>query len=684
MNGSSEPLLEVSGLSVSMRANPERRLVEDVSFTLGKGETLGLVGESGSGKSVTCQAVLEVLPEALETTGGSVLFDGIDLTSVSRRALNQIRGKRIGMVFQDPLSSLNPALTVGHQIAESLKVHLGMSRKQAWARAVELLDLVSIPAPHLRVKNHPHEMSGGMAQRALIAMAIACEPDLLIADEPTTALDVTIQLQILDLLKSVQEELGMALLLVSHDLGVITRMSEQVAVMYAGQVIETGATSEVFRDPQHPYTSALISSSAVNVPKGEPLTVIRGQVPRPADVPRNACRFNNRCDHVVAACVEGAPVLERLGEGRATRCIRHAELELGGIGQTDEDLPVHDEGKVEEAQQQAALQVNDLVKHFGVRTLGLGKRKVHAVDDVDLTVSAGRILGLVGESGSGKSTVARLALRLINPTAGRVEVLGQDLGALRGGALRAQRKHMQMVFQDPYGTLDPLLTVGQSISEPMTVHFNLSDSEEQERVHHLLDRVGLDPILAKRYPTALSGGQRQRVAIARALASEPTLIVCDEAVSALDVSTRAQIINLIQDLKEKEGIGFLFISHDLATVHHVSDDIAVMYLGRVVESGPATRVYRDPQHPYTQALLSSILAPNSEMREDAIEAIGEIPSPIDPPSGCRFRTRCPLAIDICSTDVPRQVPVAGGGWSACHLTEDTSGVPTESAGLVER
>lgn len=668
MNGTSEPLLEVTGLTVGMRGNPELRIVEDVNFAIHRGETLGIVGESGSGKSVSCQAALGLLPEPLVTTSGKMLFDGTDLAGLDGRALNQIRGKRIGMIFQNPLSSLNPALTVGHQIAEGLQVHLGMSRRQAWSRAVELLELVRIPAPHLRVKNHPHEMSGGMAQRALIAMAIACEPDLLIADEPTTALDVTIQLQILDLLNSLQDELGMALLLVSHDLGVITRMCERVAVMYAGQIIETGSAQGVFREPTHPYTSALISSSAVNVPKGQPLTVIPGQVPRPVDFPSDACRFANRCAHAEAICVAEAPDWNVTSEGRGNRCARYTELELSGISPSS-NAPVEDDEPpaVTAEDDSPVLEIDDLVKHFAVRSARLRKREVHAVDNVDLSLQRGRILGLVGESGSGKSTVARLALRLISPSSGRVVVLGRDLGSLKADLLRDRRKHMQMVFQDPFGTLDPLMTVGQSIAEPMTVHFDLSQEQRQERVGSLLGRVGLDPALADRRPSALSGGQRQRVAIARALAVEPALIVCDEAVSALDVSTRAQIINLIQDLKEREGIAFLFIAHDLATVHHVSDDIAVMYLGRVVEYGPASHVYRNPSHPYTRALLASILVPGQEKVESADRAVGEIPSPIDPPSGCRFRTRCPHVMEICATEVPAETPVAGGGWAACHL-----------------
>ncbi|GIH72409.1 dipeptide ABC transporter ATP-binding protein [Sphaerimonospora thailandensis] len=669
MNTSPMPLLEISGLRISTRGASALHLVEDINLSVGRGETLGIVGESGSGKSISCQAALGILPSALEVTAGRVVFDDTELTHLDNRRLNHIRGRRIGVVFQNPLSSLNPALTVGHQIAEGLRVHKGLSRKRAWQRAVELLDVVRIPAPHLRVKNYPHEMSGGMAQRALIAMAIACEPDLLVADEPTTALDVTIQLQILDLLASLRDELGMALILVSHDLGVITRMCDRVAVMYAGQIVESGATNELFAQPAHPYTSALISSSAVNVAKGTSLTAIPGQVPRPRDFPTSACRFANRCAHAEPACVAEAPAWTPIREDRGTRCRRVAELELPGLREPDAASTAEPDlaAASSESVGDAALDVHQLVKHFAVRSSRGRRQVVHAVDDVNLSLRPGRILGLVGESGSGKSTVARLLLRLIDPSGGRVVVMGEDLARLKRNLLRKQRKHMQMVFQDPYGTLDPLMNVGQSIAEPMLVHFSMSAAKRRDRVFELLDRVGLDPSVADRRPAALSGGQRQRVAIARALALNPTLIVCDEAVSALDVSTRAQIINLIQGLKEREGIAFVFIAHDLATVHHVSDDIAVMYLGRVVEYGPADRVYLAPAHPYTRALLASVLRPGEHNEDSGHRAIGEIPSPIDPPSGCRFRTRCQFAVDICAAETPQPMPMPGGGWSACHL-----------------
>ncbi|MFY1638029.1 dipeptide ABC transporter ATP-binding protein [Solwaraspora sp. WMMB335] len=686
------PLLEVSGLTVSVGPGREPiHLVEQVDLAVAAGQTLGLVGESGSGKSITCLALAGLLPPGARITGGSIRFAGKELTGCSPAELTRIRGSRIGMVFQEALSSLNPAFTVGNQIVESLRRHTGMTRRQARNRAVELLDLVRIPDPRARAASYPHEMSGGMAQRALIAMAIAGEPELLIADEPTTALDVTVQLQILQLLGELRDALGMSLLLISHDLGVIATMAERLSVMYAGQVVESGPVEQVFAAPRHPYTSALISSSADVADKSRRLPVIPGQVPRPGSFPAAGCRFANRCAHADDTWVDQDPPWTALDAGnRGTRCGRHAELQLPGVAMTPprdgperrpQDGPERADPGAPAAGAAPApagdtgadqvLRVRDLGKRFPVRrgVLGLRRVVVHAVDGVDLTVDRGRTLGLVGESGSGKSTVGRLALRLIEPSRGEVTFLGRDLAAMHRGELRAHRRGMQMVFQDPYASLDPSMTVGQSIAEPLVVHTRLTATQRRRRIGQLLQRVGLDPALARRSPRSLSGGQRQRISFARALALEPQLIICDEPVSALDVSTRSQIVNLIQDIQDAEGIAFLFIAHDLALVHHVSHELAVMYLGRVVETGPAGRVYDRPAHPYTKALLASMLTPASRGLAGRHTPVGEIPSPINPPSGCRFRTRCPHAMPVCTEVTPPAVPIAGGGWSACHLHE---------------
>lgn len=670
------PLLDIRDLTVT--AGPGLRLVDQVDLSIAAGETLGIVGESGSGKSITCLAAMGLLPRGARVTGGSVTFAGQDLRHLGRGQLSRIRGRRIGMIFQEPLSSLDPAFTIGDQIVEVLRRHLSLTRRQARARALDLLDLVKIPAPRQRLASFPHELSGGMAQRALIAMAIACEPELLIADEPTTALDVTVQLQILDLLTGLREALGMALLLISHDLGVVGTVAERLAVMYAGQVVESGTRAELFTTPRHPYTSALLSASVDAVPKGHPLPVIPGQVPAPGTGPAASCRFANRCAHATAGCRQESPQWTTIGSGDGVRCSRQAELSLPGVrtaGPTgtadvvDEPTSAESAGAPKPDAAPPVLSTQALSRHFTVRrgSVGLRRAVVHAVDGIDLTLPRGHILGLVGESGSGKSTVGRLALRLIEPTGGQVRFLGDDLAALRRGELRARRRGMQMVFQDPFASLDPMMTVGQSIAEPLAVHGAMSAAERSRRVGVLLERVGLDPALAGRPPRTLSGGQRQRVAFARALALGPQLIVCDEPVSALDVSTRSQVVNLVRELRDADGIAFLFIAHDLALVHHVSDEIAVMYLGRVVETGPASRVYQQPAHPYTQALLASVLTTGTAGRRPEMVVRGEVPSPIDPPSGCRFRTRCPYASDICAAVVPTPTPVPGGGWSACHL-----------------
>ena len=665
---SNPELLTVRGLTVAVGPDAQPiRLVEGVDLTVGAGETLGLVGESGSGKSISCLAVMGLLPAGARVTEGSIMFDGQELVGARPKQWGRIRGRRIGMVFQEPLSSLNPAFTIGDQIEESLRHHLGLSRRAARERAIELLHLVKIPAPAQRARNFPHQLSGGMAQRALIALAIACDPQLLIADEPTTALDVTVQLQILELLAELRDALGMGLILVSHDLGVIGTMAERVAVMYAGQVVETGTVREVFDSPQHPYTSALISSSTEATPKGVRLPVIPGQVPNAASFAATGCRFANRCAFAEQQCRDANPPWTIVGAThQGTRCVRHGEIELTGIGDADA-AAAGASTEPSPADTAPVLEIKDLTKHFAVRRGSFGRAVVHAVDGVNLSLGAGRTLGLVGESGSGKSTVGRLALRLIEPTSGTVDFLGDDLASLRRGELRVRRRDMQMVFQDPFASLDPMMTVGQSIAEPLVVHDSLSEGERRERVAALLRRVGLDPALAPRSPKALSGGQRQRIAIARALALHPQLIICDEPVSALDVSTRSQIVNLIQDIQETDGIAFLFVAHDLSLVHHVSHDIAVMYLGRVVESGPAERVYHSPAHPYTRTLLASILSPSRTGAARPKAPRGEIPSPIAPPSGCRFRTRCPYVMEICATEVPPPVAQPQGGWSACHL-----------------
>jgi peptide/nickel transport system ATP-binding protein len=656
----------VSGLEVRFLAGGVWvPAVEDVHFSVAAGETMGLVGESGCGKTVSSLAVMGLIPRANgRITAGQVHFDGRDLLQLDPEQLRLVRGESVAMVFQEPMTSLNPAFTVGDQIALAVRSHRQVSKAVARARAVEVLERVGIPDPRRRVDDYPHTFSGGMRQRAMIAMALACEPRLLIADEPTTALDVTVQAQILQLLKSLQEETGMGLLFVTHDLGVVADICDRVTVMYAGQVVEQGPTTRLFDRPHHPYSSGLLASMPQWSVPGQRLAVIPGHVPNATAMPAG-CRFRTRCRFAEPVCEEAVELVHTDPES-AVRCHRHHELTLAGTPTDSTDSvasPV--------ISREPLLVVKGLRKEFPV-TAGILRRsrgQVRAVDGVDLTVAPGETLGLVGESGSGKSTVARLVLRLIEPTGGTVEVDGHDLSALPARALRQARAEMQMVFQDPYSSLDPRSTIGRSVGEALEIHRDTKGQARQERVAELLSLVGISPRMAGRFPHEFSGGQRQRIAVARALALEPKLLVCDEPVSALDVSTQSQVINLLSDLQERLGLAYLFIAHDLSVVRHLSHRIAVMYLGRVVETGPAEEVYRRPTHPYTEALLSAVPVadPVRQRQRKHIVLSGEMPSPLNPPSGCRFRTRCPYVMDVCAQADPPPFVTPSGTTTWCHL-----------------
>jgi peptide/nickel transport system ATP-binding protein len=663
---SCEPLLSVSGLEIQFLAGGTwNRVVEDVSFDVAPGETLGLVGESGCGKTVSSLAVMGLIPSANgRITAGSVRFQGFDLLQIGAEKLREIRGDRIAMVFQEPMTSLNPSFTIGDQIALAVRAHRQVSKAGGRARAVEVLDRVGIPDASRRVDDYPHTFSGGMRQRAMIAMALACEPDLLIADEPTTALDVTVQAQILELLRSLKDESGMGMLFVTHDLGVVADICDRVAVMYAGQMVEQAPIDRIFVRPRHPYTEGLLASMPQWSMPGQPLAVIPGKVPAAGEMP-TGCRFRSRCSYAVEAC-EAAVALVEVDADTAVRCARREDLALKGAPDRMA-VPVESPPVLREP----LLSVKGLRKEFPV-TSGMLRRvrgHVKAVDGIDLNVGAGETVGLVGESGSGKSTVARLVLRLIEPTGGEVVVDGHDLATLRGRALRRARAEMQMVFQDPYSSLDPRSSIGRSVGEPLEIHRGAHGAGRAERVAELLTLVGISPRLAGRLPHEFSGGQRQRIAVARALALEPKLIVCDEPVSALDVSTQSQVINLLADLQDRLGLAYLFIAHDLSVVRHLSHRIAVMYLGRIVETGPAEDVYQRPTHPYTEALLSAIpiADPVRQRQRKRIVLQGEVPSPLHPPSGCRFRTRCPYAMDICREVDPPPFETSTGTTTWCHL-----------------
>jgi peptide/nickel transport system ATP-binding protein len=673
------PLLAVEGLTVEF-AGPTgwQAVVEDATFDVGAGEVVALVGESGSGKSVTSLALMRLLaPRASRVTARGIEFRGRDLQSCTEQEMRAVRGGEIAMIFQEPMTSLNPAFTVGNQIAEAVRAHGGASRKRAWAEAVEMLERVGIPDPQRRVKDYPHAFSGGMRQRAMIAMALSCRPKLLIADEPTTALDVTIQAQILELLKSLRSDFDMAVIFVTHDLGVVADIADRIVVMYAGQVVERREVHDLFRSPAHPYAEGLLASMPQVATLGQPLTVIPGVVPRPGEI-TIGCRFATRCRYAEDKCRSADVPLRPVTKGGAgeARCARSDELTLTGTrwAQARDEIETAAARPPIDTTGTPQLSVRELCKSFPVHSSFLQRviGHVRAVDGIDFDIYKGETLGLVGESGSGKSTVARLVLRLLEPTAGDVELDGRKLVHLSPGELRVARSNMQIVFQDPYSSLDPRRTVADTIGEPLEVHLGLGTREREERVAGLLEQVGLDRELMRRYPHEFSGGQRQRIAIARALALDPELVICDEPVSSLDVSTQSQVINLLMDLQHRHNHSYLFIAHDLSVVRHISNRIAVMYLGRIVEIGDAARVYAAPKHPYTEALLSAIPIPepNEQRTRQRIVLRGDVPSPLDVAVGCRFRTRCRYAMEICEKQDPDPFTAADGTTVFCHLHTD--------------
>ncbi len=656
-------MLEVTDLRLGFAAGKKTlAAVDGISFAISKGETFALLGESGCGKSATAQGIMRLLPAAGRITGGSVKLEGAELLTLAEADMRQVRGARIAMIFQEPATSLNPVLTVGVQIGEVLDLHCGLRGDPAHQRMLELLRQVGIADPERRLDEYPFQFSGGMKQRVMIAIALAGEPDLLIADEPTTALDVTVQAQILDLLVQLQRERGMGMLLITHDLGVVARMAHRIGVMYAGELVEVASREEFFSRPQHPYTQALFAALPEVSRRGMALTTIPGQVPSLAAMPAG-CRFADRCKHVMPVCHEISPDWRGVAASHTLRChwsgsaLVHADTPRLGLGDLMPEMAPF-------------LSVADLKVHFPIRR-GILQRTVghvRAVDGVSLAISAGRTLALVGESGCGKTTVGKALLQLVKPTAGSVRLGGSELVGMQGKRLRAARRHMQMVFQDPFASLNPRLRVGEIIAEGMSALGLESDGAARGRaVAALLKQVGLPDEAAGRYPHEFSGGQRQRIAIARALAVQPELLICDEPTSALDVSVQAQILNLLKKLQEELGVAYLFITHNFAVVEYLANDVAVMYLGRIVERGSAEEVLRSPRHPYTQALLSAVPVPRLESHTAAIRLPGETPSPANPPAGCHFHPRCPQAMDVCRQRYPETSGVSVTHTVNCHL-----------------
>ncbi len=739
-------LLEITDLHTQIQLRTRLvKAVDGININIEAGETVGLVGESGCGKSMTASTIMRLLPPGGRIVSGSIRLDGRELTTMTDDEVRSVRGNDIGMVFQDPLTSLNPTMEIGRQIAESVVLHKRVSKRQGLARAAEVLGLVGMPNPVERLRDYPHQLSGGLRQRVMIAMALACEPKLLIADEPTTALDVTIQAQILALLDELKKRLGMSILLITHDMGVIAGHADRTMVMYAGKIVEGAATDRLFEDVHHPYTEALLASiPQLDQDKTQRLYAIPG-LPPDLSRPLQACRFAPRCQYATEVCRTEEPPLGGDDSGHPYACfhpVDRAVEEIAGagdlLGEGAEAAPLVEVGAVSVVvaggpvtngglahagngnnptgdghsgdghsgdgyigrglagldgppsggavvpanETPVILQLRAVRKEYPVTAGAIMQRKVGAVQavrGVDLEVHQGETLGVVGESGCGKSTLGRLIVGLEPPTSGSVLVDGTDFTRLKGAELRRRRRDLQLMFQDPFSSLDPRMRVGTIVREPLVVQGIGSQSEQRERVAALLREVGLPPHAVELYPHEFSGGQRQRIGLARALALNPRLIVTDEPVSALDVSIRSQILNLMKRLQVNHGLSYVFISHDLSVVRYLADRIAVMYLGKLVEIGSGDDIYARPAHPYTAGLIGSIPVPKPSVQRSrtAIPIRGELPSPLNPPSGCPFRTRCPKAQDRCAEEEPALSSFGGQHYAACFypLQEPVKSAP---------
>jgi peptide/nickel transport system ATP-binding protein len=667
------PLLEIENLRTQIKLRQGTvHAVDGVSLYVEPGETLGIVGESGCGKTMTALSIMGLLPVGGYVAGGTIHLDGRQISGLSEDDMRKVRGEEIGMIFQDPLTSLNPTMPVGKQIAEAVRLHRDVTREQAMDRAAEVLDLVGMPRPRERLNEYPHQFSGGMRQRVMIAMALACEPKLLIADEPTTALDVTIQKQILELIDDLRQRLRMSVILVTHDLGVIAGRANRVAVMYAGKIVESTGTGTLFANPRHPYTEALFHALPDKAAETrERLYSIPGAPPDLVNPPK-ACRFAPRCRYAQDRCqVEDPRLLGETPEHRYACFYPVGESERGR-GIATAQPPTTGEETFTPVPGEVVLSAQNLVKDFPV-TKGILQRQagsVSAVAGVSFDIRHGETFGLVGESGCGKTTVGRLIVRMEKPTAGTISFADTDLAKIGGREYQRLCRKIQYMFQDAYASLNPRMRAGTILREPLVAQRIGSRKEQQKRVAEMLDHVGLPRNSVERYPHEFSGGQRQRLGFARALILDPELIVADEPVSALDVSIQAQLLNLMRDLQQQMGLTYLFISHDLAVVRYLSNHIGVMYLGKLVEVGPADEVYLTPAHPYTQGLIDSapVADPEAEQAKATSGVRGELPSALHPPSGCRFRTRCPLAQDICAEIEPPLRPFSPSRHlAACHF-----------------
>ncbi len=661
--------------------------VDGVSFSLDRGKTLAIVGESGCGKSVTALSILRLIQEPGEIVGGDILLhkaDGtsFDVTSLPKKSdlLYHIRGGVASMIFQEPMTALSPVHSIGNQVCEAILTHQDVGKKEAERLAVEMLRRVEIPDPAKRLRQYPFEFSGGMRQRVMIAMALVCRPELLIADEPTTAVDVTIQAQIIKLIQELQEEMNISVLLITHDLGVVAQMADEIAVVYLGRVVEKAPRRPLLKNPRHPYTMGLLDSLP-GIHAGEKrLRAISGSVPSPVNVPPG-CPFHPRCPYAEPGRCDtaGPPELRELEEGRYAACLRAEEIERGEAVSVQKKPEKKEPPAARKEKPEQVLKVRDLCKFFPIKSTGFFKRQVattKAANHINLDLVRGETLGLVGESGSGKTTVARTILRAYEPTSGEILFRSNgstvDLATLSNKQLKPLRQQIQMIFQDPFSSLNPRMPVGDIIGEPLMVHKLAEGKELNRRVEEVLEKVGLRPEHRVRYPHAFSGGQRQRIGIARALIMNPSLIVADEAVSALDVSVQAQVINLLEDLQDEFNLTYIFVAHDLGLIRHISDRVAVMYGGRIIEMGGTEDLYDAPRHPYTETLLSAIPHPDPDIKlEFGIR--GEAADPAALPPGCSFHPRCPHAKSgVCDVagEPPELREIMPGRRAACVRMEE--------------
>ena len=677
---SAREVLSIRDLHISYFARGEEiKAGRGIDLTVRAGETLALVGESGSGKSSVAFATMRGLDAAGRITKGSIHFNEIDLMALNPRELRAIQGSRIAMVYQDPQTSLNPAFRIGNQIGEVIREHTELRGEAAEARVRELLADVNLPDPAGVAQRYPHELSGGQQQRVLIAMAFACNPELLIMDEPTTGLDVTTEAHILDLVATLKQKHGSAILYITHNLGVVARFCHRVVVMYAGEVVEEGPVSRVFTKPAHPYTRSLLTCiPRLDLSKHDrPLNAIGGHLPSLSNLPPG-CIFAPRCDHAVEACETQPPPIEQVGASKedAVRCLRWRELpEFRFARHVRDDIKARMEERTAELLEVQKLKCFYPVRRRMTEVLSGNRQKfVHAVDGIDIDLERGRTLAIVGESGCGKTTLGRTVVGLQNATDGELNFEGNRLAGLARDRGPDLRRRVQIIFQNPDATLNPQKSVGEAIRRPLQLFDLVPEARQEERVRELLRSVNLEESYAKRYPHELSGGQKQRVAIARAFAAEPELIVCDEPLSALDVSVQASILNLLVDLQKRSDTAYMFISHDLSVVRYLSDLVAVMYMGQLAELGTPEEVFVPPYHPYTEALLSAISLPDPSIEQEHVRLEGPVPSPVDPGQGCRFASRCPRKLGtVCDTEDPPLQEFSPTHRLHCHIPGEELG-----------